>query len=119
MQEPADVPANGGATLAVVTRPEPANVIATCAVPVWPLPHCCTAPETPRIAAITSPRDGVSLPPPAAAAGRLPPPPPPPPPGGAAGVCVEHRSRQSMSPRQRAAQPPPLGPTAAVVPPPP
>ncbi len=36
MHEPAGVPAKGGATFAVVTRPELAKVIATFAVPVMP-----------------------------------------------------------------------------------
>ncbi len=36
MHDPAGVPANGGETLAVVTRPELANVTATEAVPVIP-----------------------------------------------------------------------------------
>ena len=36
MHEPVGVPAKGGPTFAVVTRPELANVMATLAVPVIP-----------------------------------------------------------------------------------
>src|SRR4051812_37517301 len=98
MHAPAGVPPNGGLTFAIVTRPELAKGTATRAMPVLPLPHACTARDTPRIAAITSVREGVSAPPPAAAGTPRPVEPVLPlggrevPLGCAAGPCVEQRS---------------------------
>lgn len=114
MHEPTGVPANGGATLAVVTRPLEAKVIEMFAMPVCPVlaAQARTAPWTPRMALSTSLRPGVSGPPPAGAleddpdegaellAGR---------------VCVPQERRQAMSPRHRAAHEPPAGAELALL----
>jgi hypothetical protein len=107
MHEPTGVPAKGGATLAVVTRPLDAKVTEMFAIPLCPVlaAQARTAPWTPRMALSTSPRPGVSGPPPAGAleepdegaellAGR---------------VCVSHERRQLKSPRHRAAHERPAG----------
>ncbi len=90
--EPAGVAAKGGPTLAVVTRPLDAKVTATCTVPCWPVAHAATALRTRPIAAMMSPRAGVSASPPdvrgAGSALLLPPPP------------DAHRKMHGMSPRQ-------------------
>jgi hypothetical protein len=90
--EPAGVAAKGGPTLAVVTRPLDAKVTATCTVPCWPVAHAETALRTRPIAAMMSPRAGVSASPPdvrgAGSALLLPPPP------------EAQRKMHGMSPRQ-------------------
>ena len=70
MQDPAGVPAKGGATFALVMRPDEANTTETVAGPGWPVAQARTAADTPRIDAMTSLREGDSGPP---AAGGVPP----------------------------------------------
>ncbi len=70
MQDPVGVPAKGGATFALVTRPDETNTTETVAGPGCPVAQARTAADTSRIALMTSERDGDSGPP---AAGGVPP----------------------------------------------